>query len=219
MSLKEKYTPKRISDYHWPNTSIETLALSIATGKVTQPQLFYGPPGRGKTILAEVVLRAIVGEDTPSYLDFHYIRAPDIGGTKVIKGLRDKLVHVDRDGNVTGYRPPMTYDKHLVLVDEVDKLSKQAQHALRTVLNQVPEDKAQFILTANDAGAVDKYIRSRCGGGSFVPDLPPMKMAAFVRHICESEGYKPTAKEVNHIVSRAAGDVRAIWTPISLLIG
>jgi DNA polymerase III delta prime subunit len=105
--------------------------------------LLYGKAGTGKTTLAKLITKNIK-------CDVMYINASDERGIDII---RDKIVDF---ASVNSFNPIK-----IVILDEADYITSQAQAALRNVM-ETYSAKTRFILTANYAERIIEPLKSRC---------------------------------------------------------
>ena len=107
--------------------------------------LFVGSPGTGKTTLARIIVNDILG------CNFLYINASDESGIDVIRQ------------NITNFAQTKSFDGGIkvVILDEADGLTPQAQAALRNTMETYAK-YCRFILTANYKHKIIPALQSRC---------------------------------------------------------
>ena len=114
--LVEKYRPTNIDNYVG-NESIKKSISNYISQNDIQNLIFYGPAGTGKTTLAKLIVKNID-------CDHIYINASDERG---IETIRDK---------VSGFASVMSFKPlKVVILDEADFLTIQAQASLRNVID------------------------------------------------------------------------------------
>ena len=94
----------------------------------------------------------------------------------------------------------------MVVLDECDYLSNDAQDALRRVIEKHTAT-CRFVLICNQAGKVRPAIRSRCTRFRFGP-LPDAHISARLRAVVEAEGCAADDAGINAVVALAHGDMR-----------
>jgi DNA polymerase III delta prime subunit len=108
--------------------------------------LLSGSPGVGKTTLARILLNEIGIEE----FDVKQINASRTNGVEEVRDL------------ITGFVSMMPFGQFkVVLLDEADYLTHNAQAALRGVMEEYHET-ARFILTCNLPNRIMPAIHSRC---------------------------------------------------------
>ena len=138
----------------------------MQSARVVHAYLFAGPAGTGKRSLADICARALLCTGTgekpcdlcPSCRQFLSGNHPDVKrvrpeksiGVEAIRELIDALaVH------------PYESSRHVVLVEEADKMTPQAQNALLKTLETPPGDAVFFLMT-DQMTALLPTILSRC---------------------------------------------------------
>jgi DNA polymerase III delta prime subunit len=138
----EKYRPQILDD----------IILSDRTREIVKgfsdeiPNLlFVGTPGTGKTTLARIIVNDILK------CNFLYINASDESGIDTIRH------------KVTNFSQTKSFDGKVkvVILDECDGLTGQAQAALRNTMESFAK-YTRFILTANYKHKIIPALQSRC---------------------------------------------------------
>lgn len=143
--LTEKYRPVKLNDLVFINDEYETKFKSwISTKNIDSHLLFYGHPGTGKSSSINVLINELGLSD--------YIRI----------NISDKT-SIDDMRKVIDYAsvPPMYNNFKLVILEEFERASKQAQASLKYVTEQY-SNWCRFIFTTNDISKIDEAIISRC---------------------------------------------------------
>lgn len=183
----EKYRPDILENYVGNENLKETISKYIEQNDV-QNLIFYGPAGTGKTTLAKLLVKNI-------NCDFIYINASDERG---IETIRDK---------VSGFASTMSFKPlKVVILDEADFLTIQAQASLRNVIETFSKS-TRFILTCNYIERIIDPLQSRC---QTLKIVPPSK-ADVARHLCKvlsQENVNYDTDSVVNIVKKQYPDVR-----------
>jgi DNA polymerase III delta prime subunit len=144
----EKYRPNTIDGYVFRDAhQKEQVQRWIKEGTIPH-LLFSGNAGIGKTTLAKILFKELDTND----LDVLEINA---SRTNSVEDVRDKIV------NFVQMIP--FGDFKVVLLDEADYLSPNAQAALRGVMEEY-HTTARFILTCNYPNRIIPALHSRCQG-------------------------------------------------------
>jgi len=138
----EKYRPHTLDDLIISDRNREILSGF----KDEIPNLlFTGSPGTGKTSLAKILVNDVLK------CNFLYINASDESGIDTIRH------------KVTNFSQTKSFDGKVkvVILDEVDGTSVQAQSALRNTMESFAK-YTRFILTANYKHKIIPALQSRC---------------------------------------------------------
>lgn len=191
--LNEKYRPKNLEDYVFSNEEHRQSVEKWVAEKSIPHLLFHGHRGTGKTTLA-YILRDLTGVDPSDFLE---INSSSSGNVETIRDLVHNFVSTVAHG---------TYK--IVLLDEVDGMSKQAQKALRGIV-QDNSDNARFILTCNNVNLVDSALRSRCQELKY-KSVDKETMLMRLAEIVTLENIKTTADNLEAYVERFYPDFRKL---------
>ena len=191
--LNEKYRPIVLDNYVGNDKLKKSIARQLEQNDI-QNYLFYGPAGTGKTTLAKLITKNLD-------CDYIYINASDERG---IETIRDK---VSGFASVASFKP-----LKVVILDEADFLTIQAQASLRNIIETFSRT-TRFILTCNYIERVIDPLQSRC---QTIKVVPPTKkeVAVHLASICDKESisYDPTA--IGKIVNKFYPDLRKMLNTI-----
>lgn len=185
--LNEKYRPDNLDNYVGNANLKSTLSKQLSQNDI-QNYLFYGPAGTGKTTLAKLIISNLE-------CDSLYINASDERG---IETIRDK---------VTGFASvASTKPLKVVILDEADFLTIQAQASLRNVIETFSRT-TRFILTCNFVERIIDPIQSRCQTFKIVPPTKK-EVAIHLAGICDKENIGYEIPDIGHLVSKYYPDIR-----------
>jgi replication factor C small subunit len=144
----EKYRPKNIDGYVFRDEHQRKQVETWIKDKSIPHLLLSGNAGIGKTTLAKILINELGIEDY-DVLEINASR------TNSVEDVRDKIT------NFVQMIPFGPFK--VVLLDEADYLSPNAQAALRGVMEEY-HSTARFILTCNYPNRIIPAIHSRCQG-------------------------------------------------------
>ncbi len=144
----EKYRPKTINGYVFRDEKQKRQIETWVKEQSIPHLLFSGSAGIGKTTMAKILINELGIEDC-DVLEINASR------TNSVDAVRDKIT------NFVQMIPFGPFK--VVLLDEADYLSPNAQAALRGVMEEY-HSTARFILTCNYPNRIIPAIHSRCQG-------------------------------------------------------
>lgn len=183
----EKYRPMSLDDYVGNSDTVGKIKSFIKEGQIPH-LLFYGPQGTGKTTISKIISNSI-DADTLYINASHENRVDDV---------RDKITNFVM---AAGFRP-----LKLVLLDEADRLTPDAQGTLRNTL-ETYSLKNRFILTCNYHEKLIPPLWSRFQSFEIKP-LSMKDIAIRLKSILEKENVQHTIEDIGFIVKSYYPDIR-----------
>jgi len=149
----EKYRPKNLNDIVLNDDTRKILDTYVSKKEIPN-LLLVGIQGIGKTSLAKIIVNSIL------QCQYLYINASDENG---IDTIRNKVVSFSKtksfDGNIK-----------VVILDEVDGISLEAQKALRNTMEEFSSN-TRYILTGNFKHKIIQALQSRCQELNLTPPI------------------------------------------------
>ena len=191
----EKYRPSSLENYVG-NEHLKTTISKYLEQNDIQNLIFYGQAGGGKTTLAKLIVNNL-------NCDYLYINASDERG---IETIRDK---VSGFASVASFKP-----LKVVILDEADFLTIQAQASLRNVIETFSRT-TRFIMTCNFVERIIDPLQSRC---QVIKIVPPSKseVAKHLAWILEKEVISYTLDDIKIIVNQYYPDLRKCINTVQL---
>ena len=185
----ERYRPSGLEGYVGNEHIIQKVNIYIENNDVPH-LLLHGEAGTGKTTLAKIIVNAID-------CDYLYVNASDERG---IDTLREKI---------RGFAASVGFRTwKVVILDESDYLTRDAQAALRNLMETFSKS-TRFILTCNYPEKVIDPIQSRCQTFEIIP--PTKKdVAKRLNDILINEGIQFEMQDLAVIVNSGYPDIRRV---------
>jgi len=193
--LVEKYRSKTLDSYVGNDHIKKTIEQYLGQNDI-QNLIFYGPAGTGKTTLAKLIVNNL-------NCDYLYINASDERG---IETIRDK---------VSGFASTASFKPlKVVILDEADFLTIQAQASLRNVIETFSRT-TRFIMTCNYVERIIDPLQSRC---QVLKVIPPSKkeVAVHLASVMATEGTTYEMEDLKTIVNQYYPDLRKCLNTIQL---
>jgi DNA polymerase III delta prime subunit len=197
--LVEAYRPKHFDDIVLDPLNKQILKNIIETSYFPN-LLFYGPPGTGKTTTIINLINAYQEKLNNKNKDLViHLNASDERGIDIIRNQINSFVNS---------KPLFNTGMKFVILDEVDYMTKNAQQALRYLLQNYTGD-VRFCLICNyiskiDEGLQNEFIRLRFN------QLPKNDIIQFLKHISASENLNMTEKSLSCIQKLYKSDIRSM---------
>jgi len=193
--LVEKYRPSKLDNYVGNENIKKSISKYIEQNDI-QNLIFYGPAGTGKTTLAKICVQNLD-------CDHLYINASDERG---IETIRDK---VSSFASVASFKP-----LKVVILDEADFLTIQAQASLRNIIETFSRT-TRFIMTCNFVERIIDPLQSRC---QVLKIVPPTKkdVAKHLNWLLNEESIEHNVKDLAPLVNQYYPDLRKCINTIQL---
>ena len=152
----EKYRPKSFEEFVGQDIIVNRIKSFVENNNIPH-LIFAGSPGTGKTTLALIIARSLFGENWRE--NFLELNSSDDRGINVV---RETIKDFART------RPMSNVPYKIILLDESDALTREAQHALRRTMENY-SNTCRFILSCNYSSKLIDPIVSRCAIFRFKP--------------------------------------------------
>jgi replication factor C subunit 3/5 len=162
--------------------------------------LFYGPPGTGKTTTIINLINAYQEKINTKNKDLViHLNASDERGIDIIR---------NQINNFVNSKPLFNTGMKFIILDEVDYMTKNAQQALRYLLQNY-SNSVRFCLICNyiskiDEGLQNEFIRLRFN------QLPKNDIINFLKNISDIEQLNISEKSLSCIQQLYKSDIRSM---------
>ena len=194
MMWSEKYRPKNILDLIGNEDARNSFVEWLTKWKKgTKPILLVGPPGIGKTTLANLAAKQF------NY-DLISLNASDVRSKKNIQEILSPVL-----GNETIFGTPM------IFIDEVDGVHGRADYGgTEAIIKILKESTVPIVLAANsDLSDKMKSIKKNARVIQFRP-LSPRLLQFYLNKILQLENGKINSDSLMKLVAESKGDIRSM---------
>lgn len=203
MMWSEKHRPKSISEMIGNEESRSSIIeWFLKWKKGTKPLLLVGPPGIGKTTIANLTAKQF------GY-DMIGLNASDVRSKSKINEILSPVL-----GNVSVLGLPM------IFVDEVDGIHGRGDFGgAEALIDILKEPTVPIILAANsDNSEKMKSIKKSVKTIYFKP-IPPRLLRIYLEHILSKEGEKLSPGSIIRVINQSNGDLRSMINLTQSLVG
>lgn len=197
----EKYRPEYLTQLVSHGVVVNILQKSIQNNNFPH-LLLQGPPGTGKTTSILACARQMYGSSMN-------VMVLELNGSdeRGIDAVREQINSFAQSGGISSniFNTNNRLQK-LVILDEADSMTSDAQFALRTVI-EANTKFTRFCLICNYSEKISPELKSRCTQFRFYP-IPFNDHLEHVNNICNYEQINIDDDAKEHIVRIASGDMR-----------
>ena len=193
----EKYRPVGLEELISHDDIIKTIRRFMDENKLPH-LLFYGPPGTGKTSTILAAARTLYSPKQFNSMVLE-LNASDDRGIGVVRG---QIL------NFASTRTIFNSGFKLVILDEADAMTTDAQNALRRIIEKFT-DNVRFCLICNYLSKIIPAIQSRCTRFRFGP-LNAKQILPRLQHVAEAENVKLTEDGEKALIGLSGGDMRKV---------
>jgi replication factor C subunit 2/4 len=159
----EKYRPRKLREVISQEESISILNNTLKTGELPH-LLIYGAPGTGKTSSILALCNELFGPERVNERVIE-LNASDERGINVVRG---KIINFAKVAIGTKDPKYLCPSYKIIILDEADAMTKEAQAALRKVMEE-NSNITRFCFICNYINQIIEPINSRCVKIRFKP--------------------------------------------------
>lgn len=203
--LIEYYRPKNLENIVLDHHNREILK-NIIDKNYFPNLLLYGPPGTGKTTTIINLIHCYQEKcDIKNKNLIIHLNASDDRGIDIIRNQINSFVNS---------KPLFNNGMKFVILDEVDYMTKNAQQALRYLL-QIYTNNVRFCLMCNYISKIDDCLQNEFVCLRF-NQLPEEEITNFLQNICTCEKIHLSKDTIQYIQKLYKSDIRSMINFIQL---
>jgi len=201
----EKYRPNNFDDIVMENLN-EEFFITMLKQKYFPNLLLYGPPGTGKT----TTIINLINEYQKSVNNINkclviHLNASDERGIDIIRNQINQFVKTNNLFE-EGFK--------FVVLDEVDYMTKNAQQALKYLIQSCGKN-VKFFLICNYISKIDQSLQHEFICVRF-NKLPIQNINTLLKSICEKENIQISNRSIDVIQTLYKSDIRSMINFIQL---
>ena len=194
--LVEKYKPRTFDEYIVHNDVFRNIINIVKTDPFKMNNMIFASPspGTGKSTFAQIIQNELHGDDN---IDCIYVNGSGDGG---IDTIRTKITEFVKTA-------PQIKDKpKLVIFEEADGLTTQAQNSLKVVFEKYLSN-SRIIFTTNNIGKINDALKSRA---TLVYFSEPSREDIFnrLKYIVETEKFDFDDSRIDDVILSFYPDIR-----------
>jgi len=193
----EKYRPRTLVDIVNQRETVDGIQALLKTPATMPHLLFSGPPGTGKSTMALCIARQLMGDNFRRLV--LELNASDERGIGVVRERIKGFSQVIQTA-------PSGVQYGLVILDECDEMTRDAQTALRRIM-ETSSRTCRFILICNYQSGIIEPIQSRCSVFRF-RQLEKKDAISYLKAICRSEHVSADQDVLDRVFDLSEGDLR-----------
>ncbi|XP_054276510.1 replication factor C subunit 5 [Macrosteles quadrilineatus] len=193
----EKYRPNTLDDLISHEDIIRTINHFIKEDQLPH-LLFYGPPGTGKTSTILACAKQLYSPSQFSSMVLE-LNASDDRGIGIVRG---QIL------NFASTRTIFKSGFKLIILDEADAMTNDAQNALRRIIEKFT-DNVRFCLICNYLSKIIPALQSRCTRFRFGP-LASEQILPRLEYVIMQENVSVTEDGKKALIDLSQGDMRKV---------
>jgi replication factor C subunit 2/4 len=197
----EKYRPRKLNDIISQEKSISILNNTLKTGELPH-LLLYGGPGTGKTSSVLALCNQLFGPERVNERVIE-LNASDERGINIVRG---KIINFAKIAIGTEDKKYLCPPYKIIILDEADAMTKEAQAALRKVMEET-SNITRFCFICNYINQIIEPINSRCVKIRFDP-ITKENVVNKLRYISNRENIQINDDGLESLANISNGDLR-----------
>lgn len=193
----EKYRPQKLEDLISHKEILNTIQRFVKEDRLPH-LLFYGPPGTGKTTTILAVAKQLYKPKDFNSMVLE-LNASDDRGIGIVRGPILTFSSTRTIFN-SGFK--------LVILDEADAMTNDAQNALRRVIERFTEN-TRFCIIGNYLSKIIPALQSRCTRFRFGP-LDKEQIIPRLNYVAECESLRLEDSGRDALLTLSRGDMRKV---------